>query len=73
MSRHYAIGIDLGGTNLRVALVAEDGEILKKIKKPSNEQVMSSIVESIGEIRHDGIQGIGLGTAGLVDRENKRV
>jgi glucokinase len=73
MSKHYAIGIDLGGTNLRVALVAEDGEILKKIKKPSNEQVVSSIVESIGEIRHEGIQGIGLGTAGLVDRDKKRV
>jgi glucokinase len=73
MSKHYAIGIDLGGTNLRVALVAEDGEILKKIKKPSSEQIVASIVESIGEIGHDGIQGIGLGTAGLVDRARNRV
>jgi glucokinase len=73
MSRRYAIGIDLGGTNLRVALVAEDGEIIKKIKKPSNEQVVESIVESVGEIRHDGIEGIGLGTAGLVDRGRGRV
>ncbi len=73
MPKNYAIGIDLGGTNLRVALVSEDGEILKKIKKPSNDQVVSSVIESIGEITHEGIRGIGLGTAGLVDRENRRV
>jgi glucokinase len=72
MSKKFAIGIDLGGTNLRVALVSGDGEIIRKIKRPSSDQVVGSILESINEIGHDGVQGIGLGTAGLVDRKYHR-
>jgi glucokinase len=72
MSKKFAIGIDLGGTNLRVALVSGDGEIIRKIKRPSSDQVIGSILESINEIGHDGVQGIGLGTAGLVDRKYRR-
>lgn len=29
MERKYAIGIDLGGTNMRAALLTRDGEIVK--------------------------------------------
>ena len=32
MPKRFAIGIDIGGTNLRVALVSEEGEIVRKIK-----------------------------------------
>jgi glucokinase len=68
-----AIGIDLGGTNLRVALVSEDGVIVRKIKKPSSEQVVDSVLHAIEEIRHPEIVGIGLGVAGLIDRKRGRV
>lgn len=73
MSKHYAIGTDLGGTNLRVALVSDDGEIIRKIKRPTSEQVVDSLIEAIGEVFQDGISGIGLGVAGLIDRKNGRV
>jgi len=73
MSRKYAIGIDLGGTNLRVALVSEEGEIVRKIKKPSSAQILDSLTESIAEIKAEKVAGIGLGTAGLIDRKNGRV
>lgn len=69
----YAIGIDLGGTNLRVALVSDEGEIIRKIKKSSSEEVFVSLLEAIEEVRDDEIAGIGLGVAGLVDRKNGRV
>jgi len=72
MSRKIAIGIDLGGTNLRVALVSGDGEIIRKIRRPSSDRVVDSILESITEIGHQGVMGIGLGTAGLVDRRYNR-
>jgi len=72
MSRKIAIGIDLGGTNLRVALVSGDGEIIRKIRRPSSEKVVDSILESIAEIGHQGVIGIGLGSAGLVDRKYNR-
>ncbi len=60
MSKNYAIGIDLGGTNLRVALVSEEGEIARKIKKPSSEEVFSSLTESIEEVMNSDVVGIGL-------------
>lgn len=73
MSRQYAIGIDLGGTNLRVALVSIDGEIIRKIKRPSSDRIVASILESINEIGPGGVLGVGLGIAGLIDRKNNRV
>lgn len=73
MSKNYAIGIDLGGTNLRVALVSEEGEIVRKIKKPSSEQVLDSVFGAIEEIGTKKIAGIGVGTAGLIDRKNGMV
>jgi glucokinase len=68
MKKHYAIGIDLGGTNLRVALVSEDGEIAKKIKVSSSENIRESILRSIGDVLTDDVAGIGFGVAGLIDR-----
>ena len=63
ISKKFAIGIDLGGTNLRAALVSEEGEIVRKIRKPTSEQVIGLISESIREIPYERIEGIGLGTA----------
>jgi len=77
MSKKYAIGIDLGGTNLRVALVSEEGEIVRKVKKSSSEEVLGSLLgsllESIDEVNNGKIVGIGLGVAGIIDRKNGRV
>jgi len=72
-TKKYAIGIDLGGTNLRVALVSEDGEIARKIKKPSSEPVLDAVLSAIDEIKQTEIVGIGLGVAGLIDRRRGRV
>lgn len=73
MSKKYAIGIDIGGTNLRVALVSEEGEIARKIKKSSSEEIFGSLLESIEEVNNGDIVGIGLGVAGIIDRKNGRV
>lgn len=67
------IGVDLGGTNVRVAKVNEAGVILQTIKGPSYgsegpEKVMPNIIEMIKKI--DGYQncaGIGIGVPGPVD------
>lgn len=73
MSKKYAIGIDLGGTNLRVALVSRDGEIIKKIKEPSSGEILDIIFKTIDSLFSEDVAGIGLGIAGLVDRQNGRV
>ncbi|HYQ47898.1 MAG TPA: ROK family protein [Thermodesulfovibrionales bacterium] len=72
-TKRYSIGVDLGGTNLRVALVSEEGEIVRKLKMSSTEQVVDSIVNAIEEIRQSEIAGIGLGVAGIIDRKHGRV
>jgi len=73
MSKKYAIGIDLGGTNLRVALVSRDGRIIRKIKTPTSKEILDSIFKATGDLFSDDIEGIGLGIAGLVDRKSGRI
>ncbi len=70
MKKHYAVGIDLGGTNLRVALVSEEGEIIKKVKIPSSDSIVDSLLTSVDEVITGDVAGIGLGVSGLVDRAN---
>jgi glucokinase len=73
MSKKYAIGVDLGGTNLRVALVSRDGRIIRKIKTPTSEEILDSIFKATGDLFSDDIEGIGLGLAGLVARKSSRI
>lgn len=66
--KQSAIGIDLGGTNLRVALVSSEGEIKNKIKVSSTKNLEENLVSSVKELSGGGISGIGIGVAGLIDR-----
>ncbi len=67
------IGIDLGGTNVRVAKVTADGQILAEVKSPSYAQqgpvkVMENLIRSIKEIEgYSDCSGIGVGVPGPVD------
>ncbi|MBE6121764.1 MAG: ROK family protein [Solobacterium sp.] len=69
------IGIDLGGTNVRVAKVAEDGTVLAQVKGPSYgqegpEKVMANLKEMVREIPDwRKCSGIGVGVPGPVNTE----
>ena len=69
----FAIGIDLGGTNMRVGLVSQDGQILRKIKEPTAGDLPALIIQAIEKLFSEECTGIGLGVAGLIDRENRRI
>jgi len=83
----YAIGVDLGGTNLRIAAVDEGGKLLSKIVLGTNvklgrERVIDDLCSAIeamtGEMRgkFQGIArlcGIGVGVPGLIDIESGRL
>jgi glucokinase len=73
MERKYAIGIDLGGTNMRAALITGDGEIVRKIKGPTSDELPASLVLAIEGLYSEEIEGIGLGVAGLMSGEKDRV
>ncbi len=70
------IGIDLGGTNVRVAKVDEDGNVLAQVKGPSYgtegpEKVMSNLKEMVREIPGwNECAGIGVGVPGPVDTKS---
>ena len=46
------IGVDLGGTNLRTALVSQNGEVVDKVKEPTrasdgHAKVVRKLIENI--------------------------
>ena len=71
----YAIGVDLGGTNLRAAAVDRSGRMLDKISGSTNysegrEAVLNDIVSAIQQLtaKHGpaGLAGIGVGVPGFI-------
>ncbi|MCT4647944.1 MAG: ROK family protein [Carboxylicivirga sp.] len=75
---NYAIGIDLGGTNIKYALVAEDGSIHNESLKPTQanegrDVVINNIAVCCEELIEYAaaqdleVSGIGLGTPGIID------
>jgi glucokinase len=73
MAIKYAIGIDIGGTNMRAGLVSREGAVIKRIKQPTSEEVINSLLAAIENLFSDDVAGVGLGVAGVVDRKKKRV
>lgn len=67
------LGIDIGGTNTRVAIVNERFQIEQCVIKPTicnnKEKFMANIVSAIKELNLDGVLAIGAGVPGVVDRK----
>jgi glucokinase len=72
----YSIGVDLGGTNLRVAAIDGEGQVLDRVSVPAiyeagPEHVVKDIVQAIHEVRSrvaaDGLLGVGIGVPGFID------
>ena len=65
-----AIGIDIGGTNLRAARISDTGEILDRISEkstPDPELVLSRIAEMVRRLDSPEVAAIGIGVPGRVD------
>lgn len=73
MQKNYAIGIDLGGTNMRVALVSREGTVIEKVKEPVSEDLIGSLLKAIAGFFSDEVAGIGIGVTGLIGKHNRRV
>lgn len=74
---NYSIGVDLGGTNLRIAAVHEQGSLLEKVTLGARlalgrDRVLDDMCEAIRalEAKYQGqatLQGIGIGVPGIID------
>jgi glucokinase len=71
----YSIGLDLGGTNLRAAVISIEGKILEKISVYTNptlgrEAMLGEMVSAINDLRSrwgaKGLAGIGVGVPGFI-------
>lgn len=80
----YALGIDLGGTSVKYALIDKKGTFLFQGKIPSladesAEAVIGQLVKAIQEAKAFAgehgykIKGVGIGTPGIVDETNRIV
>ncbi len=74
----YSLGVDIGGTNIRVAIVSEDGEIIKVLKEPTDKSdgknsLLNQVVrmyKSVTENTNYKLEGIGVGVPGPVNPKN---
>lgn len=67
------IGIDIGGTNIRMAIV-DGGHIFRKIEGPtmagaSENDILEHLCSMIHQIINSNIRGIGIGVPSVVDAE----
>ena len=67
------LAIDIGGTNTRLAVVNESFQIEQCVIKPTvcndKEKFMQNIIDGIHELNLEGVEAIGAGVPGVVDRE----
>jgi glucokinase len=78
MSSSFAIGVDLGGTNLRIAAVDTDGNLLAKITlgtqvSKGREFVVSEMCDAIKTLEkkyenQGKLCGVGIGIPGIIDK-----
>src|ERR1039457_3145930 len=79
--RHLFIGIDVGGTNLRCALVDRNGDILERRRCESRieegrkafcERLLSeiSVLRDVAGLRGLIVEAIGIGVPGLIGRDS---
>jgi glucokinase len=68
-----AIGVDVGGTKIAAGIVDVGGNLLARAELPSDIDDAPSVVEQISKLvatlGGDGMAGIGIGAAGIVDHE----
>ncbi|MDU2152676.1 MAG: ROK family protein, partial [Weissella confusa] len=84
MAKDKLIGVDLGGTTIKFAILTAEGEIQQKWSIRTNildegSHIVPDIIDSINhhldlyQLDKDRIIGIGMGTPGTVDLENGTV
>src|SRR5690348_14089056 len=79
----YAIGVDLGGTNLRIAAIDVQGKLIEKITLGTRvalgrDRVVRDMCDAIQSLapkirNHGSLLGIGIGVPGIIDMKTGMV
>jgi glucokinase len=77
---HYALGLDLGGTAIKAAVVSDSGEVLEQIQQETpGSRAVGDVVAAIVDVVNRAVKtwsdivGIGLGSPGLVDKKRRMI
>ena len=76
MAAMHAIGIDIGGTHIRAARVAQGGTVLARAAAPSSpdaQTVLATCLALVAQVRSPQVQAIGIGVPGQVHVASRRV
>lgn len=71
-----AIGVDIGGTNLRAARISSRGEILERLSERivrDADTVVERIASLVSRLDRPGVRAIGIGVPGRVDAGRRQV
>ncbi|MGY5777347.1 ROK family protein [Rhizobium sp. LEGMi135b] len=71
-----AIGVDIGGTNIRAALVSAQGELLAKLSERTPADplvVLERVIAMARELDTPEVLGIGVGIPGRVDVDSREI
>ena len=73
------LGIDIGGTNVKFGLVTKKGELLEKVKYPTQELVasgsfMKGFIKAMETelAKHKTIKKVGIGIPGLISKDRRK-
>jgi len=75
----YYIGIDIGGTNIRSALINKTANITNLVKNSSSSEIVKDIINEIikqiefSKEKNIIIKGIGISIGGIVDKEKGEI
>ncbi|WP_250291979.1 ROK family glucokinase [Frankia sp. CiP1_Cm_nod1] len=75
------IGVDVGGTKVAAGVVDGSGTVLSSLRRPTPSQQPAAVADLIGEVVDElraavaprPVQAVGIGAAGLIDRDRSRV
>jgi len=70
-----AIGVDIGGTGIKAAIVGLSGELLESVHEPSPRTIsgLRDFVHSVVKRAKAPVRGIGIGCKGIIDANSTRV
>jgi glucokinase len=67
------LAIDIGATKFAAGIIRADGTLLRRIERPTGNRPTDTLTELVTAIDPNGVDAVGIGTAGPLDRDRGTV